>query len=76
MFRRQESQIFNDDINILNDLQERENKTYNELIEYEQNILKQIEEENVFEEIPESNDYFGNYLDKFIRRSISDYVKR
>jgi len=50
--------------------------TFNSLREYEKHVLYDFNKDQVFEDIPDTNDILGNFLDKVVGRSMYVYKNR
>lgn len=51
-------------------------KAYEELKEYENRTLKQIYDDEIFKDVPETKDILGDFLDRVIGRSVYLYKNR
>jgi hypothetical protein len=50
--------------------------TFNSLKEYEKQVLENLNNDQIFEEIPDTNQILGNFLDRVLRRSMYVYKNR
>jgi len=67
--------MLNEEVNNNQRLQSNQ-RAYEELKEYENRTLKQIYDDEIFHDIPETKDILGDFFDRVIGRSVYLYKNR